>query len=181
MHRRALSTVALAVTAGVIALFGVVGGAAADDNNNNNNHHGRLAAHLTGEAEVPGPGDPDGSGSAHVQVKPQRGEVCFSLEWKKIEPPTAAHIHFGPPGVAGPVVVTFFMTSASPAEPPTLPETIHGVTGCSEEVVVPEGAPFESPTALLRNIKRHPRQYYVNVHNLDYPAGAIRGQLRHAG
>jgi hypothetical protein len=79
--------------------------------------------------------------------------------------------------VAGPVVVTFFMTSASPDQPPTLPETITGVSGCTEEVTVPEGAPFDSATALLRNIKRHPREYYVNIHNLAFPDGAIRGQL----
>lgn len=178
MRRRVLSAVAVGVVAAVIAMLGLAGGAVADDDNGD--HHGRLVAHLTGEAEVPGPGDPDGSGSARVEVKPQHGAVCFQLRWEDIDAPTAAHIHFGPPDVAGPIVVTFFMTSASPDQPPTLPETITGVSGCTEEVALPEGAPFDSATALLRNIKRHPRQYYVNIHNLAFPAGAIRGQLRHA-
>ena len=69
------------------------------------------------------------------------------------------------------------MTSASPAEPPPLPETLTGVQGCSDMVAIPEGSHFESNTQLLRNIKRRPGRYYVNVHNLDFPAGAIRGQL----
>jgi hypothetical protein len=178
MRERVLSAGAVGLVAAVIAMLGFVGGAVADDDDDG--HHGSLAAHLSGEAEVPGPGDPDGSGSARIEVKPQHGAACFKLDWDDIDAPTAAHIHFGPPDVAGPVVVTFFMTSVSPDQPPTLPETITGVSGCTEEVTVPEGAPFNSAKALLRNIKRHPREYYVNVHNLEFPGGAIRGQLRAA-
>jgi hypothetical protein len=177
MRRRVLSALVVGAVAAAIATLGLGAGAVADDDNGG--RRGRLAAHLTGEAEVPGPGDPDGSGSALVEIKPSQGAVCFHLRWEDIDAPTAGHIHFGATDVAGPIVVTFFMSSASPDQPPTLPETITGVSGCSEEVTVPEDAPFDSPAALLRNIKRHPRQYYVNVHNLEFPAGAIRGQLSH--
>jgi hypothetical protein len=177
MRRRVLSAVAVGVVAAAIATVGLGAGAAADDDNGDG--HGRLVANLTGKAEVPGPGDPNGSGSARVEVKPSQGEVCFHVRWEDIDAPTAGHIHFGSPDVAGPIVVTFFMSSASPDQPPALPETITGVSGCTEEVTVPEDAPFDSPAALLRNIKRHPREYYVNVHNLAFPAGAIRGQLSH--
>jgi hypothetical protein len=59
---------------------------------------------LTGEQEVPGPGDPNGIGKAEVKVFETK--VCYKLEVKRIKPATAAHIHKGRRGVAGDVVVT---------------------------------------------------------------------------
>jgi hypothetical protein len=66
-----------------------------------------------------------------------------------------AHIHFAPAGVAGPVVVNF--------DPP--------VNGSSE------GCTNAVDPAVAQNILTHPEQYYVNVHNAEWPAGAVRGQL----
>ena len=34
---------------------------------------------LTGAAERPGPGDPDGSGTATLRLNPGQEEVCFTL------------------------------------------------------------------------------------------------------
>ncbi|MFN2488732.1 MAG: CHRD domain-containing protein [Actinomycetota bacterium] len=171
MRRSALTMIAVGLLATLLAGSALVGGAAADDDH--------LRANLTGENEVPGPGAPGGaSGVARVEVKPQKGMVCFKLRWEEISAPTAAHIHAGGADVAGPVVVTLFMTSEAPDQPPTLPETITAVEGCSDMVAIPEGASFDSTTQLLLNIKRNPGDYYVNVHNLDFPAGAIRGQLK---
>jgi CHRD domain len=121
-----------------------------------------LEARLTGEAEVPEPGDPNGVGSARIRLGDRR--VCFTLRWRRIAPPTAAHIHLGPPGVAGPVVVPLF------AAPGGLPPELSGVSGCVEGV----------DPGLIRAIRRHPHRYYVNVHNVPFPDGAIRGQLHHA-
>src|SRR5687768_11368736 len=52
-----------------------------------------LTATLTGAAEVPGPGDPDGSGTVRLTLNRGQAEVCFALEVTNIAPATAAHIH----------------------------------------------------------------------------------------
>jgi hypothetical protein len=148
---------ALAVFAAALLVAGPVG---AHGKRHGRHHHGHaLKAVLKGANEVPGPGDPDGRGKALIRVRPDAGTVCFKLSWRKIaEPPIAAHIHKGAKGVAGPVVVTLFDGTATHED---------CVTGLDSD--------------LLRDIKRHPRQYYVNIHTSDFPNGAIRGQLKRTG
>src|SRR5215213_897385 len=62
-----------------------------------------LEASLTGEKEVPGPGDKDGRGEADLKV--YKAKVCYELEVERIKPATAAHIHRGGLSVVGPIVV----------------------------------------------------------------------------
>jgi hypothetical protein len=105
---------------------------------------------LLGANERPNPGDPDGSGTAWLTINPGLGEVCWTIEWSGIAEPFASHIHRAGPDVAGPVVV------------PLLP-VAGGCTTADRE--------------LLIAIMLEPEGYYVNVHNAEYPAGALRGQL----
>jgi hypothetical protein len=115
-----------------------------------------FAGALTGAAEVPGPGDPDGSGTFVLALNQGQGEVCFWLAVEDILlPATGAHIHVGDITVAGPVVV--------PLSPPGADGTSSGCVSASEE--------------LIKAIRQSPSNYYVNVHTAEYPAGAIRGQL----
>ena len=109
---------------------------------------------LTGAAEVPGPGDPDGSGTASITLNAGQGLVCYSLEVTGIAPATAAHIHVGSSTVAGPVVVGL------------MPPTSGSSSGCAD-----------ASQELIKAIQQNPSNYYVNVHNIEYPAGALRGQL----
>lgn len=119
-------------------------------------HGGRpLTATLTGGAEAPGPGDPDGTGTALVTLNRGQQEVCFHLTVSDIDPATAAHIHVGDVGVPGPVVVGL--------APPTDGES----SGCVHDVDV----------EVIDAIRKNPDRYYVNVHNAPFPAGAVRGQL----
>lgn len=112
---------------------------------------------LTGAAEVPGPGDPDGSGVATLRLNPGREQVCFALTVSTITlPATGAHIHAGTVTQAGPVVVGL-----------TPPDATGTSSGC-----------VDADRAVILGIIRNPEKYYVNVHTTDFPDGALRGQLR---
>jgi hypothetical protein len=65
-----------------------------------------LSAQLTGAAEVPEPGDPDGTGSFKVTLNQGQGQICYELSVNNIDTATLAHIHIGTAGVAGNPVVT---------------------------------------------------------------------------
>ena len=116
-----------------------------------------LAATLSGANEVPGPGDPDGTGAARITLNQGRGTVCWSIHVENITlPAAAAHIHRGPAGVPGPVVVGL-----------SAPDASGNSSGCLSGV----------DRALIKEIRKNPSQFYVNVHTSDFPAGAVRGQL----
>jgi hypothetical protein len=119
-------------------------------------HGGRpLSTLLDGDAEVPGPGDPDGSGTARITLNEGQREVCFDLAVFDIDSAMAAHIHEGAVDQAGPVVVTL----GAPASGSS--------SGCVEGV----------NQDLIEAIRANPDNYYVNVHNAEFPPGALRGQL----
>jgi hypothetical protein len=112
---------------------------------------------LTGAAEAPDPGDPDGSGTARLTVSLDQKLICYELAVEAIAlPGTGAHIHKAPAGSPGPVVV--------PLTPPD-------ASGFSQGCVAVE-------RNLIKDILAHPREYYVNVHNAEFQPGALRAQLK---
>lgn len=120
-----------------------------------------LFAVLRGTKEV-GPrgerraGDLDGRGSFSALI--HRDErFCFAITVTGIATPTMAHIHKGVSGRNGPIVI--------PLEAPS-----EGDPGASSGCV-------DADPKLLKAIRARPGRYYANVHNGDFPAGAVRGQL----
>ena len=156
MKKRISLFAAVAVVAGLLAAFLVSPSSAAGET--------RLVAQLSGEGETSG-GDPDGLGRANIKLIPSKGLVCFRVSWRKIGGPIASHIHEAPAGQDGDVVVPLFEGSAP------LPKTIKAVSGCVGGV----------SKQLMARIKQNPENFYVNVHNKGFPAGAIRGQLATEG
>ena len=108
---------------------------------------------MTGAQEVPGPGDPDGSGTAEVTVDAATPQVCYDLKVAGIDTATMAHIHRGAKGQNGPVII---------------PLTKNGDT-----YSVPEGKKLTE--AQMKDLKAG--HLYVNVHSNAHKGGEIRAQL----
>src|SRR3954469_19893137 len=112
-----------------------------------------VSAKLSGKSEAPKKGEEAGSGLAVINLNAAKGSVCWQFKnVKGVVKPTASHIHKAAKGKAGPVVVP--LGGAYKAK---------GCTTASKSVI----------TA----IETKPGAYYVNIHNAEYPDGAIRGQL----
>lgn len=113
----------------------------------------RFQAQLSGASEVP-PGDPDGTGMARIAINDDSNRICTDLEVRMIGNVTAAHIHRGAAGVNGPPVVTLDAPDDDDSD------------DCDTV-----------DDALIDEIRRNPAGFYVNVHTVDYPDGAVRGQI----
>jgi hypothetical protein len=116
----------------------------------------QLVARLSGAAEVP-PADPDGSGVANISIDTVTNQICWTISVGGIADAVAAHIHEGAVGTNGAVRVNLF---------PPLP--LPNSSGCTTDATY---APL---------IAANPAGFYVNVHNAEFPTGAIRGQLANA-
>ena len=113
-----------------------------------------MHATLSGAVEVP-KGAPSGSGTVTVRVTGPR-RICWAFKLAGVTAPTAAHIHKGDPGKAGPIVIPLGRR--------------YTPTGCTA-----------ATAATVVALVKHPRRFYVNVHNARYPGGAVRGQLHKLG
>lgn len=117
----------------------------------------RLTAALSGANEVNAQGtrnqgDPDGTGTFIGRLIPSQSQLCYTVTWANIANPAAGHIHTGAAGVNGGVFVG--LPDLGPGE--------HCIAVTPAQV-----------TAL----STAPQGYYVNLHNAEFGAGAIRGQL----
>lgn len=117
-----------------------------------------LTASLSGSEEVPGPGDPDGTGIAVVTFDTTTNTIRYAISVQNVEQPTAAHIHTGGRGVSNAVLVNFS------------PTFVNGVASGS----------VSASRTVIDDILNNAGGFYVNVHNASFPAGAVRGQLSYS-
>jgi hypothetical protein len=109
---------------------------------------------MTGKAETP-PGPPKATGRAVVTLHGKTLQVCWRFTaLHGFTGATFAHIHKGPKGTSGPIVIPFS----------TGPKLNH--KGCAH-----------STAALIKAIAKNPHAYYVNIHSKKNPGGAVRAQL----
>jgi predicted Ser/Thr protein kinase len=106
---------------------------------------------MKSSAEVPTSTASSSSGTAKVTINDTK--VCWDFTLSGVDNPDAAHIHRGGPNVSGPVVVPL--------------GDGYNQKGCTD-------APAATTQAILAN----PAGYYVNVHSVQFPDGAVRGQLQ---
>lgn len=161
-----ISTVAAAIIAAVIPASGAIAG-----------HTNQLLVTKLDGREVVDPanpgrrlaGDPDGMGEAYVfGIDGDPATLCYILTVEDIQlvpvgSGMMAHIHAGARDAAGPVVAAL----AGPED------------GNAADCLT-EGEMGKFPTGeagIVQKILNNPEQYYVNVHNPEYPDGVIRGQL----
>jgi hypothetical protein len=134
-------------------------------------------AQISARQEVP-PNASRSRGAAHFQHDATDESVSFRLIVANLDNVTQAHIHLGPAGTNGPVVVWLY-----PSGPPAqlIPGTTSGVlsTGVftADNLVGPlaGGALIDLLNAMAAG------NTYVNVHTTAFPPGEIRGQIRAGG
>lgn len=164
-RRRFLQTTAV-MSAGV----GVgTGTAAASSPDRSQSRDRLLTADLAGGNEVP-PVKTNGNGFA-VFVPENDGTLSYRIRVNELQKVTQAHVHKGPSGKNGPVVAYLFRFT----------KKLDGSGGGT-----PQNATRKRPLVLHGTITKrdlvdkilaHPSQYYVNVHTISRPNGAIRGQI----
>lgn len=113
---------------------------------------------LTGAAEIPGPGDSDGSGLVNGEIDIAGDTFCYALSVKGLDTVTAAHIHRGAVDKDGPVVAELLIPAAG---------SVSGAIDACSSI----------PSDVVDRIAANPGNYYINVHTTAFPKGAVRGQL----
>jgi hypothetical protein len=112
-----------------------------------------IASHL--------PANPNASGTASITGDTSTNQLCATVSWSGVASPVvAAHIHEGQRGVPENPGFTINLFG------PDLFGAPNPVSGCT---IV--------PGPVMTEMRRFPQYFDVVVHNQQYPAGAIRGQL----
>ncbi|HEX8207964.1 MAG TPA: CHRD domain-containing protein [Solirubrobacteraceae bacterium] len=115
---------------------------------------------LSGGANLPSPGDPNGSGTGTVSVYPSRNTLCWSLNASGVGQGVELHLHRGTRNEQSVVVSTVsLMTDAL--------RTPGSISGCL----------YVTRRSILNEIQARPHMFYMALHNTEFPGGALRGQL----
>lgn len=136
----------------------------------------RLHAELRGLNEVPPTASP-GQATLRATLDESAQTITFTLDFKDLSgPPSAAHIHFGPPRVNGGVMVFFCGGGGKPSCPAATSGTVTG-TIAAGDVVGPtaQGIAVGDFADVARAILTG--NSYANMHGAAFPNGEIRGKV----
>ncbi|MGQ0846902.1 MAG: CHRD domain-containing protein [Sporichthyaceae bacterium] len=166
MRRRVVgAAVGCTAIAGGLVLSSLVGVAQAGHTNK------VITATLTGAKEVGKKGDPNGKGTITIfGIDNDTKTLCYVLKVNGIQLAAegmAGHIHKGGKNANGPVVTLL----AAPGDGDAADCLTNGEKN-------PKGAKVFLEGTKAADILKNPSRYYVNVHNPEFPDGALRGQLK---
>jgi len=164
------------------------------------------SVHLSGDQEVfsgsPSPADSRAQGQAIFQIAADQQSFEYKLIAANIENVVQAHIHCGPAGVNGPIVVWLFPdpSSSSALQGPTGSQDGVLAQGTVNNTVDPPASNHVTPTtnpncpggvASFADVLARIREgnAYVNIHTSDgvppnnqgpgdFPGGEVRGQFK---
>ena len=114
-----------------------------------------LSADLSSSNEVDAPIMTGATGTANVTLNQGQREICVDISTSGLSgTPVAGHIHEAPAGSNGGVVLNLGVNSEQ-------------FSACAQDV----------DRDLIKAIRQHPENYYINIHTVLVPSGEIRGQL----
>ncbi len=126
-----------------------------------------FTASLKGRNEVP-PADTKGAGVAIVRISKDGNSIYYKLIVSNLKNVTAAHFHMAEEGMNGPVVAFLFSGSVANQNGILAEGNI-----TAEDLIGPlAGMSLDELSQRIRS-----GRIYINVHTVEIPSGAIRGQL----
>lgn len=136
---------------------------------------------LSGYEETPVLSTP-GNGQFKARISSKDETINYELSFQDTETGvTQAHIHFGAPAIAGPIVIFLCSNLGNgPAGTQACPAAGGTITGTLTPANVGAGAAAQGIAAgefdeVVRAIRAG--AMYVNVHTVGRPGGEVRGQL----
>lgn len=132
-----------------------------------------FTAHLSGDMEVPA-NDSKATGQVSFQLSKDGTELSYKLIVANIDNVRMSHIHLGPVGSGGGIVVWLY-----PSAPPMqlIPGTTNGIL--AQGVITSDNLMGALAGKTLADLVSEMKagNAYVNVHTNQFPGGEIRGQV----
>lgn len=117
----------------------------------------KLIVSANGANERPNQGAKSGSASGTFTLNTTKSTICFlNMKKRGLSKITGAHIHLGASGIDGSIFASFDVSRFNKSGSVCL----------------------KVDRLVLLDIVKYPADYYFNVHTKDFPAGAVRGQLK---
>jgi hypothetical protein len=156
--RRALLPV---VTGAVVAALVVIGAPAASADQQR-----VYVAEMSGDQTVPDPGDPDGTGTAVITTDSKAGTLCAMIHTENVTEDEPYNPIFG---------IVLFNVGSDPL--PGHPGAVAMVLSAAETTNPDFEGCRSASSDLIKEIRRFPHRFYVQVNTFAFTGGAIRGQL----